>query len=58
MEAPSAADTVPSMPLAPRLERKRSSVSTWGKNVSTSRMGIDEATHTSAPSGSTSASAE
>ena len=36
------------MPFAPRFERKRSSVEVCGKNVSTSRIGIDEATHTSA----------
>ena len=55
--APAAEATTPSMPLAPRLARKRIGTSTAGKNASTSRTGIDELTHTCAPSGSSLASA-
>ena len=41
---PNAVETVPSMPFAPRLESTRNGVSRAGKNVSTSRIGIEEAT--------------
>ena len=41
---PKAVETVPSMPLAPRLESTRGGRSRAGKNVSTSRTGIEEAT--------------
>ena len=44
--APSADETTPSMPLAPRLARKRSSLSDCGKKASTSRIGIEELTQT------------
>ena len=43
---------MPSIPLAPRLARKRSRLGDCGKKASTSRIGIDELTHTSASSGS------
>ena len=44
--APAADDTTPSIPFAPRLARNRTRRSLRGKNVSTSRIGIDDATHT------------
>ena len=43
--APNADETVPSIPLAPRLESTRGGSSRAGKNVSTSRTGIEEATN-------------
>ena len=43
---PKAVETVPSMPLAPRLASTRGGRSRAGKNVSTSRTGIEEATTT------------
>ena len=42
----------PSIPFAPRLARKRSRFGDCGKQASTSRIGIDELTQTSASSGS------
>ena len=47
---PNAVETVPSIPFAPRLESTRNGVSRAGKNVSTSRIGIEDAT-TSVASG-------
>ena len=41
---PKAVDTVPSIPFAPRLASTRGGASRAGKNVSTSRTGIEEAT--------------
>ena len=41
---PKAVETVPSIPFAPRLASTRGGVSRAGKNVSTSRTGIDDAT--------------
>ncbi len=55
--APAADDTTPSIPLAPRFARKRIGFETEGKKLSTSRIGIDELTHTVAASGSEVASA-
>ena len=55
--APAAADTTPSIPFAPRFARKRIGLEIEGKKLSTSRIGIDELTHTVAASGSEVASA-
>ena len=49
---PNAVETVPSIPFAPRLESTRNGVSRAGKNVSTSRIGIEEATTSVASGGS------
>ena len=49
---PKAVETVPSIPFAPRLESTRNGVSRTGKNVSTSRTGIEEATTSVASGGS------
>src|SRR5919204_130340 len=57
MAAPAADETTPSMPLAPRLARKRSGFDDVGKNASTSRTGIEELTQTRAWSGSADSSA-
>ncbi len=43
--APNADDTVPSIPLAPRFESTRGPSARAGRKVSTSRIGIDEATN-------------
>src|SRR5215218_1162302 len=56
--APAAEETTPSIPLAPRLDRKRSARGLWGKNVSTSRIAIEELTQTIAPSGRTGSTAQ
>ena len=48
----SAVETVPSMPLAPRLASTRGGASRAGKNVSRSRTGIEEATTSVASGGS------
>ena len=50
---PNAVETVPSIPFAPRLDSTRNGVSRAGKNVSTSRIGIEEATTSVASAGST-----
>ena len=49
---PNAVETVPSIPLAPRLESTRGGASRAGKKVSTSRTGIEEATTSVASPGS------
>ena len=49
---PKAVETVPSIPLAPRLASTRGGRSRAGKNVSTSRTGIDDATTIVASAGS------
>ena len=41
---PNAVETVPSMPFAPRFDSTRNGSGRTGKNVSTSRIGIEEAT--------------
>ena len=55
--APAADETTPSIPLAPRAARKRSGLAEEGKKASTSRIGIEWATQTSASSGSAGSSA-
>ena len=50
--APKALDTVPSMPLAPRLHSTRGGSARTGQKVSMSRTGIEEATNSVASSGS------
>ena len=52
---PKAVETVPSIPLAPRLASTRGGCSRAGKNVSTSRTGIEDATTTVASGGSSDA---
>ena len=49
--APNALETVPSMPLAPRLQSTRGGSSRTGQNVSMSRTGIEEATNSVASLG-------
>ena len=50
--APKALDTVPSIPLAPRLQSTRGGSGRAGQNVSMSRTGIEDATNSVACSGS------